>query len=188
MHLNGTAVRARHQDGPVSPVISGENGWLGDDGRHQPLTLELSLPVSAEEMAAALYGDDHLSPIDLGSDVNVWAFAAVAIVQDGLNVIQHRADEILVAETRGKLANPAWLELRRRRVAEVSGGAATGPAATSVSIGPTARAGSQPPSTTTFPRPGTSEEAVPSGPGAGPGSLAYGQALTDIASPCGAGN
>ena len=61
MHLNGTAVRARHQAGLVSPVISGENGWLGDDGRDQPLTLQLRLPVSAEELAAALYYDDHLT-------------------------------------------------------------------------------------------------------------------------------
>jgi hypothetical protein len=100
MRLNGTAVRARHQDGPVSPVISGENGWLGDDGRDQPLTLQLSLPVSAEELAV----------------------------------------------------------------------------------------GSQPPSTTTLPRPRTLEKAVPSGPGTGPGSPAYVRQLAETASPRRAGN
>jgi hypothetical protein len=47
-------------------------------------------------------------------------FAAVAIVQDGLNAIQRRADEILVAEARGTLANPTWLEICRRRVAEAT--------------------------------------------------------------------
>jgi hypothetical protein len=121
MHLNGTAARARHQAGPVSPVISGDNGWLGDDGRDQPLTLQIALPVSAEELAAALYCDDHLTPADLAKDHSVWALATVAIVQDGLNAIQRRADEILADEARGRLANPGWLELCRRRVTEVTG-------------------------------------------------------------------
>ena len=51
----------------------------------------------------------------------MWGFAAVAIVQDGLNAIQRRAEEIAVAEMRGTLANPAWLATCRRRVAEVTG-------------------------------------------------------------------
>jgi hypothetical protein len=45
----------------------------------------------------------------------------VAIVQDGLNTIQRRSDEILIAEARGRLSNPAWLATCRRRVAEVTG-------------------------------------------------------------------
>ncbi len=189
MHFNGTAVRARHEAGPVSPLISGENGWLGDNGHDQPLILQLRLPVSAEELATALYGDDHLYPADLGTNENVWAFAAVAIVQDGLNAIQRRSDEILVAEARGRLASPAWLDLCRRRVAEVTGSAATGPAAVPSSAATTtARAGAQPASTTTFPRPRTSKETVPSEPGTGPGGLAQVRALTEIASPCRAGN
>ena len=93
MHHNGTAVRARHQPGPVSPVISRENGWLGDDGRDQPLTFQLRLPVSAEDLVTALYGDDHLSPAGLATDENAWAFAAVAIIQDGLTAIQRPAPE-----------------------------------------------------------------------------------------------
>jgi len=142
MHFNGTAVHARHQ---ASPVISGENGWLGDDGRDQPLTLRLRLPVSAGELAAALYHDDHLTPADLAKDQSVWALAALAIIQDGLNAIQRRADEILLTEARAALANPAWLELCRRRVAEVTGSTATGPAAVPASAATTtARAGAQP--------------------------------------------
>ncbi len=122
MHLNnGTAVLSRHQAGLVSPVIAGQDGWLGDDDRDQPLTLQLRLPISAEELVTALYGDHQLCPADLAADENVWGFAALAIVQDGLNAIQRRADEILVAEARGALANPAWLATCRRRVAEVTG-------------------------------------------------------------------
>src|SRR5579863_6725228 len=101
---------------PVSPVITG-GSWLGDDDPDQSLTLQLKLPVSAEELAVAQYIDEYLRPADLAKDENVWGFAAVAIVQDGLNAIQHYRDEILVAEARGTLANPAWLATCRRRVA-----------------------------------------------------------------------
>jgi len=176
MHFNGTAVHARHQ---ASPVISGENGWLGDDGRDQPLTLRLRPPVSAGELAAALYHDDHLTPADLAKDQSVWALAALAIIQDGLNAIQRRADEILLTEARAALANPAWLELCRRRVAEVTGSTATGPAAVPASAAmTTARAGAQPPGTTTCPpapHPGGGHRPAPAahprrGPYAGAGA------------------
>jgi hypothetical protein len=117
----------------------------------------------------------------------VWAFAALTIVQDGLNAIQRRADDILLAAARGTLAKPEWLALCRRRVAEVTGSTPDGPTAASPAA--TACAGSQPPSTTTFHRPRTSqEETVPSEPGTGSGRLAYVRALTEIASLCRAGN
>ena len=152
MQDNGTAVLDRREAGPVSPVITREDGWLGDDDRDQPLVLQLRLPVSAGEMAAALYGDEQLSPADLAADENVWGIAACAIAQDGMNHIERRADQIAVEETQGTLANPAWLELCRRRVAEVTGTAAASPAATTP-IARTARAGAQPPTTTTAHQP-----------------------------------
>jgi hypothetical protein len=127
MQDNGTAVLDRREAGPVSPVITGEDGWLGDDGRDQPLVLRLRLPISAHELAAALYSDDGLCPGDLAADQSVWGFAAVAIIQDGLNAIQRRAEEIAVAEMRGTLVNPAWLATCRRRVAEVTGMAPQAP-------------------------------------------------------------
>lgn len=120
MRNQPTAVPVQREAGPVSPVITG-GAWLGDDDLNQSLTLQLRLPVSAEELATALYDDHQLCPGDLVKDENVWGFAAVAIVQDGLNAVQRRADEILVAEARGTLANPAWLAICRRRVAEVTG-------------------------------------------------------------------
>ena len=106
MQDNGTAVLDRQEAGPVSPVITREDGWLGDDDRDQSLLLQLRLPISANELAAALYDDDGLCPADLAADQNVWGFAAVAIIQDGLNTIQRRPEEIAVAEMRGTLANP----------------------------------------------------------------------------------
>jgi hypothetical protein len=119
---------------PVSPVIAGGT-WLGDDDPRQSLTLQLRLPISADELAAALYGDDQLCPADLVKDENVWGFAAVAITQDGLNVIQHHRDEILLAEAQGRLTHPAWLATCRRRVAEVTGAVPPGGAANSTICG-----------------------------------------------------
>lgn len=127
MQDNGTAVLDRPEAGPMSPVITREDGWLGDDDRDQSLVLQLRLPISANELAAALYDDDGLCPADLAADQNVWGFAAVAIVQDGLNAIQRRAEEIVVAELRGTLANPAWLATCRRRVGQVTGSAPQAP-------------------------------------------------------------
>jgi len=115
-----TALSGQQKSSPVSPVIAG-GAWLGDDDPDQSLTLQLRLPISAEELVAALYEDDQLCPADLVKDENVWGFAAVAIVQDGLNAIQRHRDEILVAEARGTLVNPAWLATCRCRVAEVTG-------------------------------------------------------------------
>lgn len=121
MQNDGTAVLDRRGAGPVSPLITREDGWLGDDDRDQPLVLRLKLPVSANELAAALYDDDELCPADLAADENVWGFTALAIVQDGLAAVQRRAEEITVAEMRGTLASPAWLATCRRRIAEVTG-------------------------------------------------------------------
>jgi hypothetical protein len=134
MHHQPTAAPDQREAGPTSPVIAG-GSWLGDDDPGQSLTLQLRLPVSAEELATALYGDEYLCPADLIKDENVWGFAAVAIVQDGLNAIQRRANEILVAEARGTLANPAWLAACRCRVAEVTGTAVPGHAATGTATG-----------------------------------------------------
>jgi hypothetical protein len=128
MRSQPTAVPGQREASQVSPVIAGGT-WLGDDDATQSLTLQLRLPVSAEELATALYEDDQLCPADLVKDENVWGFAAVAIVQDGLNAIQHHRDEILMAEARGTLANPAWLAICRRRVAEVTSAAAPSHAA-----------------------------------------------------------
>jgi hypothetical protein len=127
MRNHGTT-NADQGEVPVSPVITGGD-WLGDDDPRQSLTLQLRLPISAEELAAALYSDELLCSDDLAKDENVWGFAAVAIAQDGLNAIQRYRDEILVAEAHGTLANPAWLATCRRRVAEVTGTTQAGRAA-----------------------------------------------------------
>jgi hypothetical protein len=105
--------------GRVSPVFTG-----GDcfelEGR--PHVLRMELPVSAEEMVAALYGEHgRLQEGDLETDEDIWRKAAIMIILDGLPVIEERADQILVEEARNALFHPEWLALCRRRVAEVTG-------------------------------------------------------------------
>jgi len=189
MHIHATAAPDRREAAQVSLVISGEDHWLGDGDRHQPLVLALRLPVSPEELAAALYRHDgYLTAADLADDMSVWGHAATVITQDGADAIEWLADEIVLAEAAGTLANPAWLA-HCRRVAEVTGHDPVSPAALSLPYVTTGRAGAQPPATTTFPRPSTlAEDAVPPGPGTRAEGLAYVRALTEIASPCRAGN
>jgi len=105
MRSQPAAVPDEQEASPVSPVIAGGT-WLGDDDPNQTLILQLKLPVSAGELTTALCKDDQLCPADLAKDENMWGYAAVAILQDGLNAIQHQRGEIVVAEARGTLANP----------------------------------------------------------------------------------
>jgi hypothetical protein len=188
MHIHTTAVPDWREVDPVSPVIAG-GAWLGDDDLDQPLTLQLKLPISAEELATALYYDHQLCSADLAGNESVWGGAAVAIIQDGLNAIQRRAGEILLAEAHGTLADPARLVMCRRRVAEVTGSTPASPAATTTSTATTARAGAQPPSRTPYHRsPAPQEETTPAEPHTRTDGLAYVRALTETASPCRAGN
>jgi hypothetical protein len=126
MHNQLTAAMPGRSDpGLVSPVIAG-GVWFEDEpepDQRRSLVLQLRLPVSADELAAALYYDDQLCPADLAADENVWGFAAAAIVQDGVNAVELRADLVARDAARGTLASPGWLEHCRRRVAEVTGAA-----------------------------------------------------------------
>jgi hypothetical protein len=123
MHDHAIAVLDRREASQVSPVIAG-GMWLEDepeDDRRRSLVLQLRLPVSADELAAAPYYGEQLCPADLADDENLWGFAAAAIVQDGMNAIELRADLIARDKARGTLANQGWREHFRRRVAEVTG-------------------------------------------------------------------
>jgi hypothetical protein len=123
MHNQPIALPERRELGPVSPVVAG-GVWFEDEpepDRRRSLVLRLRLPVSADELAAALYYDDQLCPADLAAAENVWGFAAAAIVRDGMNAIERRADLIGRDKAQGTLATPAWLEHCPRRVAEATG-------------------------------------------------------------------
>lgn len=104
---------------PASPVIT-SGRWFDADGR--PYIARMELPLSAEEMVAALYGEHpRLMPADLEADESVWANAALVVVQDGLHEIDRIAATIRKQEQSPKLAAPEWLAFCRRRVAEVTG-------------------------------------------------------------------
>jgi len=72
MSNHGTTKADQCEASLVSPVITG-GAWLGDDDPGQSLTLRLRLPVSAEELAVALYEEGQLCPADLADDENVGA-------------------------------------------------------------------------------------------------------------------
>jgi hypothetical protein len=119
MHNHGPANASQGKTGPVSPVIG--KGWLEEDRDwSRPVVLQVRVSVSAEELAAALYSDEYLSPADLAADPNVWGCAAVAVLQAGLDTVEQRVAAIKTAEAEGTLINPGWLALCRRRVAEVT--------------------------------------------------------------------
>jgi hypothetical protein len=103
----------------ASPVLTSGSGVFDGEGR--PYVVRMELPLSAEQMVAALYGDrGHLMPDDVGTDERVWANAAVAVVQDGLAAVEQLARQIQAQEASSTLAAPGWLALCRRRVAEMA--------------------------------------------------------------------
>jgi len=118
----------RWEPSQVSPVF-GRPLWLGDTDLDQPLTLRLWPPVSLAELAAALYDDHQLSPDDLADDTNVCGLTAAAIASRGQAAVLTRVWEIEAEEAQATLANPAWPDLCRRRVADVTGHAWANPAA-----------------------------------------------------------
>lgn len=124
--LLGVARETGGQDRPGGPHgshVPTVNSWLFD-GEGRPHLVRIELPLSAEEMVAALYGEhEHLMPADLDTDEEVWEHVAVAVVQDGLNVIEQLAGMIDAQESCRSLTAPEWLALCRQRVAEATAAA-----------------------------------------------------------------
>jgi hypothetical protein len=105
-----------------SPVLAGGSSWFEYEGEDRPHLLRMDLPVSADEMSAALYRDHAiLRDTDLAAGRHVWEHAALVIAMDGLTAIQDAAGAIRAQEQRGKLADPRWLALCRQRVTDVTG-------------------------------------------------------------------
>lgn len=104
----------------VSPVFTGGR-CFEDEGR--PHLLRMEVPLSAQEMVAALYTDrDILRDDELGRDEDVWQHVAIVLVRDGLHTIQAQAAEILASDARNTPPEyRRWLEVCHRRVAEMTG-------------------------------------------------------------------
>jgi hypothetical protein len=105
--------------GRVSPVVGGD-GCFEWEGR--PHVLRMELPVSAEEMVAALYGERRaLENGGLDDTVAAWQRIAIVIAFDGLDAVAEAADQILLHEVRGTLLGSEWLAVCRRWVSEMTG-------------------------------------------------------------------
>ncbi len=108
----------------VGPVLRPGPSWFEYQGADSPHLLRMHLPVSAEEMTAALYRDRELGWRDethFAIGRHVWEHVALVIVQDGLAAVQQVAAEIRDQEPLGALADPDWLAYCRQRVTEVTG-------------------------------------------------------------------
>jgi hypothetical protein len=109
----------RPDTAPASPLFSG-GSWLEANGR--PCILRMELPIAADEMVAALYGEyQRLGLDDLASAEGVWAHIALVVVQEGLHEVEELAGKIREQAQAAALEAPEWLAYRRRRVAAVVG-------------------------------------------------------------------
>jgi hypothetical protein len=80
----------------------------------RPHVLRLEVPVSAEEMVAALYTlREHADFFCLEPGKEVWRNAAMVIVRDGLGAVESLADETLVHSARNMEHHGEWLEVCR---------------------------------------------------------------------------
>jgi hypothetical protein len=102
----------------VGPVLRPGPSWFEYQGADSPHLLRMHLPVSAEEMAAALYRDRESWRDDAYFEVgrHVWEHVALVIVEDGLAAVQQ-----IAAGIRDQEADPDWLAYCRQRVTEVTG-------------------------------------------------------------------
>ncbi|HZR49215.1 MAG TPA: hypothetical protein VFB06_06830 [Streptosporangiaceae bacterium] len=97
------------------------DGWFETEDR--PYVLRMEVPLSVEEMVAALYSEhNRLTPAELASDQDVRGHIAVTLLAKGQPAIGYVAEQVREAEQSGSgVRAPAWLALCRRRVAEVTG-------------------------------------------------------------------
>jgi hypothetical protein len=104
-----------HRPHPIAcslPVITGPH-WFGPEPR--PFVLHLELPLTLDEMVAALYG--VVEADDIASAEDVCGSVAVTLLLEGLTGLERRARQIRRDEERGALTSPAFLAFCRQRVA-----------------------------------------------------------------------
>jgi hypothetical protein len=96
----------------VLPVIRGGR-WFGSEPR--PLVLRVELPLTCEEVVAALYGTAQ--PDEISASEDLCGCVAVTVLLEGLPALQERAARLRATELRGGVGSPEFLDLCRRRVA-----------------------------------------------------------------------
>jgi hypothetical protein len=97
-------------------VISGRP-WFETEDR--PFVLRVECPLAVDEVVAVLYGTAQAD--DMASDEDLCGYAAVALLIEGLQALQVRAEKLRADEGHGVIASPAFLALCRQRVAALIG-------------------------------------------------------------------
>ena len=93
----------RHGDPhPSLPMISGPR-WFDDDDA--PFRLQIQLPLTFEEMVAALYNVVELA--DIASDEDLRGSVAVTVLIDGLTALMARVSKIRQDEQRHTIESPS---------------------------------------------------------------------------------
>ena len=93
------------------PLISGPQ-WFGPG--EEPFVLRIEVPLTAEDMVAALYG--VVQPDEISRDEDLCGNVAVTLLIEGLPGVESRAAELTRDEQNGCVESPEFLDLCRRRV------------------------------------------------------------------------
>jgi hypothetical protein len=96
------------------PVIRGAR-WFGPEPR--PFVLRVEVPLTCEEMVAALYG--VVQPDEMTTGEDICGCVAVTVMLEGIPAVQARAARLCTSELRDGVESPEFLELCRQRVTEL---------------------------------------------------------------------
>jgi hypothetical protein len=96
------------------PVIRGSR-WFGPDAG--PFVLRIEVPVTAGQMAAAIY--DAAQPDEIESDEELCGTVAVTLLIASLPALEARARRLRSDEELGTLESPVFLARCRERVAQL---------------------------------------------------------------------
>jgi hypothetical protein len=125
MQNQRTPVLDRPESAQASPVV---DGWPWFDA--QPFAVCINLPLSLDEMVAALYrAHSYLESRDLVTSDDVRGHVALEVVLAGLAAVQDTVESIGRLEAMGRIESADWLALCRQRVRDVFGTAVETPAA-----------------------------------------------------------
>jgi len=99
------------------PVVRGPQ-WFGPEVR--PFVLRVEVPLTVEQMVAALY--DIAQQDEISSDEDLCGSVAVTLLIEGLPRVDERAARLARDEQRRGVESPEYLALCRQRVAALLAG------------------------------------------------------------------
>lgn len=109
----------------MMPGVVAASPVVGDGCFNAPersYLVRTDVPVTAEMLVAAIYGErEDLFDFDIAGDADLWEGIAFALAMEGFRRIEDRALAIREELRSGTLADPEWLRLCRRRVADAIG-------------------------------------------------------------------